>query len=80
MKKLLALMLLPVVGYAQPYFLNIPGDGDRLSLSYYTTDQKQCQKALIEYAKHKEVYYIGCDVKPLRDAVNVSREVKRIFR
>jgi len=68
---------------AETYWLNIPGhyskvDGQLVpSLSLPTPSHDKCSDAIIEYAKTNLVYYIGCDVKPLRDAVNLKEPRKR---
>lgn len=63
---------------AQPYWLNIPSaysktdDQYMPSMSFPVKSHDSCSDAIVEYAKSNLVYYIGCDVKPLPDAVNLK--------
>lgn len=62
-------------------WLNIPEhydkDGELMpSVSYPVSTWEKCSDAIVEYAKMEYVYYIGCDIRPLRDAVNINRRNK----
>ena len=64
---------------AQTYWLNIPGAYSKVDeqylppLSFPTPNHNACSDAVVQYAKDNLVHYIGCDVKPLPDAVNLPR-------
>jgi len=63
---------------AQTFWLNIPAaysKTDELyvpSMSFPVSSHDACSDAIVEYAKSNLVFYIGCDVKPLPDAVNLK--------
>lgn len=63
---------------AQTYWLNIPGAYSKVdeqylpSMSFPTPNHNACSDAVVHYAKNNLVHYIGCDVKPLPDAVNLQ--------
>jgi len=85
MKKIaiLVLAILSTAVHANGYWLNIPAYIDSDSgrtvppTSYWTRDRDSCADAIVQYAKLEYVYYIGCDVNPLPNAVNVNfRRVK----
>jgi len=82
MKKLIAATLLTLAttgAIADTIWLNIPSHwNDRLgeqipAVSYPTADRDTCADAIVTYAKMEYVYYIGCDVMPLKDAANLRR-------
>ena len=64
---------------AETYWLNIPGaysktdESNIPSMSFPMQSHDACADAIVEYAKANLVYYIGCDVKPLPDAVNLKK-------
>ena len=64
--------------FGQTYWLNIPGAYSKTeaqympSISLPTANQDSCADAIVEYAKDNLVYYISCDVHPLRDAANLK--------
>ena len=74
---------LPSMAAANTYWLNIPGsysaeEGRYMpSVSFPTSDHYACSDAIVQYAKDNLVNYIGCDVKPLPDAVNLPASVRR---
>lgn len=64
---------------AQTYWLNIPAAYSKTdeqympSMSFPVNSHDACSDAIVEYAKTNLVYYIGCDVNPLSDAVNLKK-------
>ena len=62
---------------ARTYWLNIPGAYSKVDeqylppVSYPTPNHNACSDAVMQYAKDNLVHYIGCDVMPLPDAVNL---------
>jgi len=80
---LLGLVLgLVSTAYGQTYWLNIPGAYSKTdeqylpSISLPTANHDACSDAIVQYAKDNLVHYIGCDVKPLPDAVNIRTSRK----
>ena len=63
---------------AESYWLNIPGaysreDAQYLpAASYKKSSFEACQHALLRYAQTNLIHYIGCDTRPLSDAVNLK--------
>jgi len=70
-----------VAAVAMTWWLNIPGYCDPQmkecypDLSIPTTTRDVCMDAIVEYAKEDYVFYIGCDIKPLPNAVNLKKKV-----
>lgn len=68
--------------FAQTYWLNIPGsfsaEEQRYlpSISLPTGNHNDCSEAIVQYAKDNLVHYVGCDVRPLPDAVNLRHAVR----
>ena len=64
---------------AQTYWLNIPGAYSQEERQYLppfsipTASHDACSDAIVQYARDNLVHYIGCDVKPLPNAVNLPR-------
>ena len=68
---------------AQTVFLNIPSYYEPKTkeyiptMSFPTSGWDACADAMISYAEENYVRYLGCDVKPFKDAVNMRpRRVK----
>jgi hypothetical protein len=65
---------------AETYWLNIPASFSKVDeqyippMSFPVRSHDACSDAIVEYAKTNLVYYIGCDVKPLPDAVNLKKQ------
>ena len=81
MKKMFMLvtgLLFSQIIHADVYWLNIPGSYSAYDEQYYpavsfpTSSHEACSDAIVQYAKDNLVFYIGCDVKPLPDAVNLT--------
>ena len=75
----LLLSLLVSTAAAQTFWLNIPGAYSKTdeqyvpAMSFPMQSHDSCSDAIVEYAKANLVYYIGCDVEPLTDAVNLKK-------
>lgn len=88
MKKLITLLALSIStnAFATSWWLNIPGHYSPITdeyvppISWITTSQDSCSDAIVAYAKDNLVNYIGCDVKPLANAVNISPRFKNYYR
>ena len=67
---------------AQTYWLNIPGaysmeDGlYEASISLPTVSHAACAQAIVQYTRDNLVNFIGCDVLPLPDAVNLRTSLR----
>lgn len=63
---------------AEPYWLNIPGaysklDGQYLPpASYLKKSHEACNEAVLRYTQNNLVHYIGCDTRPLPNAINLT--------
>lgn len=81
MKKVLVgalMMFTGAVSADQVVWLNIPShytedNREVPSVSFVTFGWDNCADAIVSYAKENYIHYIGCDVVPLRDAVNVNK-------
>ncbi len=68
---------------AESYWLNIPGaysklDGQYLPpASYPKSSHEACNEAILRYAKNNLVHYIGCDTRPLPNAINLTAGLQR---
>lgn len=77
------LSLLAATAVAETYWLNLPGAYSKTdeqhipAMSFPMQSHDACSDAIVEYAKSNLVYYIGCDVKPLADAVNLKKYRKK---
>lgn len=56
---------------AQTYWLNMVSDGQSMSLP--VASDSQCSEAVNQFVRSNLVNFVSCDVKPLPDAVNLSR-------
>lgn len=78
MKKILfSILLISSIASAQTWWLNIPGFVDENeihhpAISIPTRDHDTCSDAISQYATMEYIYYIGCDVEPLKDASNLK--------
>ena len=86
MKKLILLsVLLSANAQAETWWLNIPSHYSPVtdkyvpSMSLLTFSYEQCREGIISYTSENFVNYIGCDVRPLRDAVNLSPTIKKYY-
>lgn len=70
------------VAQAQTYWLNIPGAYNlkdsqyESSLSLPTVSHEACAQAIVQYTRDNLVNFIGCDVQPLPDAVNIRTTLR----
>ncbi|MGD2118342.1 MAG: hypothetical protein PVG66_08295 [Chromatiales bacterium] len=68
---------------AQTYWLNVPGAYSKEEQQYIpaislpTASHDACSDAIVQYAQDNLVHYIGCDVKPLPNAVNLPHGARR---
>lgn len=71
------IVIFPQSVQSEVFWLNIPGAYSKLdeqylpSISLPTASHDACSDAIVQYAKDNLVHYIGCDVKPLPDAINL---------